>query len=35
MGHWMKAVYAAAGASDKLVQDDRGTAADAAKWLLR
>ena len=35
MGHWMKAVYAAAGAADKLAQDDRGAAADAAKWLVR
>ena len=35
MGHWMKAVYAAAGASDRLARDDRGTPEDAAKWLLR
>ena len=35
MGHWLKAVYDAAGAPDKLATDDRGTAPDAAKWLLR
>ena len=34
-GRWMKAAYAAAGAPDKLAQDDGGAAADAAKWLLR
>ncbi len=35
MGRWMKAVYAAAGAPDKLAQKDGGTAPDAANWLLR
>jgi hypothetical protein len=35
MGRWVKGVYEAAGASDKLAADDRGTAQDAAKWLVR
>ncbi len=35
MGRWMKAVYEAAGASDKFTADDRTAAHDVVKWLLR
>ncbi len=35
MGRWMRAVYGAAGAADKYTAEDKATAADAVKWLLR
>ncbi len=35
MGRWMKAVYGAAGAPEKFAADDRATAPDVVKWLLR
>jgi hypothetical protein len=35
MGHWAEAVYTAAGAADRFVKNDKGTADDAVKWLLR
>ena len=35
MGRWMRAVYEAAGAADKFAANDRATALDSVKWLLR
>jgi hypothetical protein len=36
MGHWPKAVYAAAGAADALRQQgDKAADDDVVKWLLR